>query len=812
MKIHTELISKNLLELKNDILDICTNENLNLSYFEPKIANIEHLTYTLDAISPFIDDKSFITEFTALNIISERILDNQFEFLENDSFRNAQINALYIMGIKINLNDTELLNIDIPIEEELNTNDILENKDIKSNQINNSNNSNESKKEIIKKESEKLVDKANESLKSYFKDPKLMKEYLDYMSKFYNYSERNTLLINEQFEGAKAVGSFKFWSKQGYKINKGEKGIKILVPVDITYFKDKNNNEKQLKYATKEEKEKIKNKEIETYARKYFNIGYVFDISQTNAPLEDLPKIFPNRWLDGDVANYDKMYHALEVVATKIGVKIIEPKSELGYIKGISYTETKEVALNPRNGELQNIKTLIHELAHAKLHTLDRRNNYSKSEREYQAEMVAYSTCSYFGLDTSDYSLDYLDNWTKNMNLDDCKNIIKEVKETTAEYIEIIENELMKDNSISLDKSNVDNWTKNMNLDDCKNIIKEVKETTAEYIEIIENELMKDNSISLDKSNGIKKVNVKENIENDVDYNIDLNDNSKKLSLNDIYIKFISSDSKELNNGDTYDFKTANEIVSMLSEKYVSLDSKKLSLNDIYIKFISSDSKELNNGDTYDFKTANEIVSMLSEKYVSLDNPMNTKFELYTDKNCSNSFYSGSINIGDGLSYDIQNHLFKAFKSSNLKIDDNTRNMLIDMFKPNFDNEKEKDIYVKFVWSEHDKIKDNSIFKYKDADKLLETLTDLCKIDKKHLGYYKTSFELHYNKECNNKPFYSGRFDIGDGYARNLSNHIDKFVNLELDNIDINVKNKLFKTLGINSSYIEKQIDTSLSL
>jgi hypothetical protein len=53
----------------------------------------------------------------------------------------------------------------------------------------------------------------------------------------------------------------------------------------------------------------------------------------------------------------------MEAVAEKNGVKIIAPKAELGVAKGVSYTLTKEVALNPRNSELQNVKTLLHELA-----------------------------------------------------------------------------------------------------------------------------------------------------------------------------------------------------------------------------------------------------------------------------------------------------------------------------------------------------------------------------------------------------------------------------------------------------------------
>lgn len=43
----------------------------------------------------------------------------------------------------------------------------------------------------------------------------------------------------------------------------------------------------------------IKKGELEeSKSRLYFNIGHVFDISQTNAKATDLPEIFPNRWLD----------------------------------------------------------------------------------------------------------------------------------------------------------------------------------------------------------------------------------------------------------------------------------------------------------------------------------------------------------------------------------------------------------------------------------------------------------------------------------------------------------------------------------
>ncbi|MHC9414109.1 pentapeptide repeat-containing protein [Clostridium perfringens] len=289
-----------------------------------------------------------------------------------------------------------------------------------------------------------LVKQADEKIDKVFSSSNDLKEYLSFMAKFHNYSYRNSILIEEQFRGAVAVGSFAFWKEKGYSVNKGEKGIKILVPTKLgDRFIAEDGTIKLISKANEKEKQLIKSGELETLEGAIkFKQGYVFDVSQTNMPSSELPKIFPNKWLEGDVKNYKAFYKSLENVASKIGVKIIEPKSELGLVKGVSYTSTGEVALNPRNSELQNVKTLIHELAHAKLHTVETRDNYTKAEKEFQAEMVALSVSSYFGINTEEYSLRYLSEWTKNATFKDKEKLLKEVSTTVKEYVEIMEDSL----------------------------------------------------------------------------------------------------------------------------------------------------------------------------------------------------------------------------------------------------------------------------------------------------------------------------------------------------------------------------------
>ena len=117
---------------------------------------------------------------------------------------------------------------------------------------------NKKSKEDKEKEVNELLEKAQEGIKKCFTSPEHFKELVSYMSKFYNYSLRNTFLIQDQFKGALAVGSYAFWKEKGFTVNKGEKGIKILVPNKLSdYFINSKGEEVKLSKATPEEKNLI---------------------------------------------------------------------------------------------------------------------------------------------------------------------------------------------------------------------------------------------------------------------------------------------------------------------------------------------------------------------------------------------------------------------------------------------------------------------------------------------------------------------------------------------------------------------------
>src|SRR5699024_12555923 len=59
--------------------------------------------------------------------------------------------------------------------------------------------------------------------------------------------------------------------------------------------------------------------------------------TRRSSDLSDLPEIFPNKWMEGNVANYQAMLRAMEEVGNNLDVTIGEPMEELGSAKGAFY-------------------------------------------------------------------------------------------------------------------------------------------------------------------------------------------------------------------------------------------------------------------------------------------------------------------------------------------------------------------------------------------------------------------------------------------------------------------------------------------
>ena len=190
-----------------------------------------------------------------------------------------------------------------------------------------------------------------EGVKAVF-ESEAYKAYLKCMSKFHYYSLNNTLLITLQRPDASLCASYTSWQKDhGRQVRKGEKGIKIIAPC---------------KYKIElEEKDESGRPKIEK--RTGFKVVTTFDISQTDGP--ELPSIGVDE-PTGDVNGFRKVFNALtEICPLPIYVEDIRDGA-----KGYYSDAERKIVIKSDMSQMQTIKTMIHEMAHEKLHAKDRKS------------------------------------------------------------------------------------------------------------------------------------------------------------------------------------------------------------------------------------------------------------------------------------------------------------------------------------------------------------------------------------------------------------------------------------------------------
>ena len=341
-----------------------------------------------------------------------------------------------------------------------------------------------------------ITDKLEQGIKELFESERF-KEYLRTMSKFYHYSFSNTLLIAMQKPEATYVAGYTSWQRNfDRQVMKGEKGIKILAPAP---------------YKAKEEREKIDPStqkpvldadgkpvtETVEVMRPAFKVVSVFDISQTDG--KELPDIIVDE-LSGSVENYAAFFEALKQESpVPITFEDI-PGGAKGYFSPIE----NRIAIQEGMSEIQTIKTAIHEIAHAKLHSIDRpepepswkivmisdggtkrdflsgfasetdANEAAEREgwrfvdenrfewrleveedtsaaqdmrkdrhtKEVEAESVAYTVCQRYGIETSDYSFGYIAGWSSDKETKELKGSLETIRKTAAELIDSIDAKL----------------------------------------------------------------------------------------------------------------------------------------------------------------------------------------------------------------------------------------------------------------------------------------------------------------------------------------------------------------------------------
>ena len=285
-----------------------------------------------------------------------------------------------------------------------------------------------------------ITDKLEQGIKELF-DSERYKEYLRTMSKFYNYSFNNTLLIAMQKPEATYVAGYTAWQRNfDRQVMKGEKGIKILAPAPYKAQVECEKLDPKTQKPILDADGKPVTETVEV-TRPAFKVVSVFDVSQTDG--KELPDIVVDE-LKGTVENYEAFFEALKQESpVPIAFENI-PGSAHGYY----HLEDRRIAIQEGMSEIQTVKTAIHEIAHAKLHAIKPDVNTSPEEKkdrltkEVEAESVAYTVCQRYGIETSDYSFGYIAGWSSDKETKELKGSLDTIRRTAAEMIESIDAKL----------------------------------------------------------------------------------------------------------------------------------------------------------------------------------------------------------------------------------------------------------------------------------------------------------------------------------------------------------------------------------
>ena len=284
-------------------------------------------------------------------------------------------------------------------------------------------------------ETNDLLKKLDQGLTELFESENY-KNYLDTMSKFHNYSFNNTLLIALQNPGATHVASYTDWKNKFHRqVMKGEKAIRIIAPAPY-----KKEIEKEVKNELTGE---IKKEKSEIVIPAYKAVS-VFDISQTEG--DELPVIGVDE-LKGDVGNYEELKDILKNLSP-VDILYEDIPSDA---KGFYDITEKRIVIKKEMEQMQEIKTLVHEIAHALLHDKDgslvdnvtQDTEWNRRTKEVQAESVAYTVCQHLGIDTSEYSFGYIAGWSSGREKKELKNSMETIRKTVNHLIGGIEKEQM---------------------------------------------------------------------------------------------------------------------------------------------------------------------------------------------------------------------------------------------------------------------------------------------------------------------------------------------------------------------------------
>lgn len=260
-------------------------------------------------------------------------------------------------------------------------------------------------REQYKKElREKMTGYVEELAQSWTADPQSLAEYLAFASRFPQYSPRNTMLIYQQNPYATFVASYGWFAKQGYRVRKGQRGMRIFAPYITTFFRTRPDASwKRLSDANEDERAMVKAGACETYDKVSFRPGVVFDLAQTDCPAQDYPQLVG---LGYRSEQHDRVYQEVKAYLRTQGITVREVDIPTSSLRGTDDSKAHEIRINQLLADTQKLSTLLHEAAHD---FLDHGSQEStREQKEFEADALSVMFTAAFGLEVTDARREHL--------------------------------------------------------------------------------------------------------------------------------------------------------------------------------------------------------------------------------------------------------------------------------------------------------------------------------------------------------------------------------------------------------------------
>lgn len=215
-----------------------------------------------------------------------------------------------------------------------------------------------------KKKAERLAayELADKTTGEIFADGNRFTEYLDLQSRLDRYSVTNVLLVLAHNPNATQLRSKASWAEEGASILQDQKAIPIIEPGDKFYRDDDTRGT-------------------------YYNVKWVYDISQTDAKSEPTPTV-----------NRDERQMLSALIAKRPVPIELSDTIENGAV----YDHTQKKIFVRKGMEAPDIFRSL-SLALARAEMANDTRNFSNENADFKAYCASYMLCRKYGIDVSGY-------------------------------------------------------------------------------------------------------------------------------------------------------------------------------------------------------------------------------------------------------------------------------------------------------------------------------------------------------------------------------------------------------------------------